>query len=292
LTGGDGDGIVAAMRARFALAFLVLVCAARVHAAGRERIAIAVFNVTGEPLAEEQRAKLRTSLRGGLASGFEVVPDAEVERAILERGVVGCDTISCLRSIGDAVMVRRVVKATIEVIGTSHFATTLELVDLGEGKSIATANDDCTACNMKEVNDGLSNAAAALKMQLEPPPGAPSPPGAPPAGAPVETAPPHRGLYIGLATASGALFLASVVTLAVSAAYHGKTNCDSSFPAGERCPTRYNGTPGIVLGAIGTPLFGAATAILAWRAAKKPVHVALVPTVGAGAAALDLHIRW
>ena len=74
-------------------------------------------------------------------------------------------------------MVRRVVKATIEVIGTSHFATTLELVDLGEGKVIATANDDCTACNMKEVNDGLSNAAAALKTQLEPPTGAPPPTG-------------------------------------------------------------------------------------------------------------------
>ncbi|HEX9104046.1 MAG TPA: hypothetical protein VF997_17665, partial [Polyangia bacterium] len=154
------------MRARSLCAVLLVAVsvgwAARAQAAGRERIAIAVFNVTGEPIAEEQRAKLRTSLRGGLAAGFEVVSDAEVERAITERGVVGCDTITCLRSIGETVMVRRVVKATIEVIGTSHFSTTLELIDLGEGKSIATANDDCTACNMKEVNDGLSNAAAAL----------------------------------------------------------------------------------------------------------------------------------
>ncbi|HEX8954121.1 MAG TPA: hypothetical protein VF945_19835, partial [Polyangia bacterium] len=172
------------MRARSLCAVLLVAVsvgwAARAHAAGRERIAIAVFNVTGEPIAEEQRAKLRTSLRGGLAAGFEVVSDAEVERAITERGVVGCDTITCLRSIGETVMVRRVVKATIEVIGTSHFSTTLELIDLGEGKSIATANDDCTACNMKEVNDGLSNAAAALKTQLEPATGAPLPPSTPP----------------------------------------------------------------------------------------------------------------
>jgi len=289
-----GDGIVAAMRGRLVFACLALLFSARAHAAGRERIAIAVFNVTGEPIAEEQRAKLRTSLRGGLAAGFEVVSDAEVERAIRERGVVGCDTITCLRSIGDAVMVRRVVKATIEVIGTSHFTTTLELVDLGDGKSIATANDDCTACNMKEVNDGLSNAAAALKMQLEPPTGAPPPrPETSPLNAGAnETADPHRKLYIGLAAASGALFVASVVTLAVSAAFHGKSNCDSSFPAEERCPTRYNGTPGIVLGAIGTPLFGIATGILAWRAARKTVRLALVPTVGVGTAALDLHVRW
>src|SRR6059058_1131331 len=81
LTGVDRDGIVAAMRTRLALALLALVVpGGRAHAAGRERIALAVFNVTGEPIAEEQRAKLRLSLRGGLASGFEVVPDAEVER--------------------------------------------------------------------------------------------------------------------------------------------------------------------------------------------------------------------
>jgi hypothetical protein len=290
LTRAIGDGIVAAMRSRLLVALLVLLAGARAFAAagGRERIAIAVFNVTGEPLAEEQKAKLRTSLRGGLAAGFDVVSDAEVERAITGRGIVGCDTITCLRNIGDAVLVRRVVKATIEVIGTSHFATTLELIDLGDGKSIATANDDCTACNMKEVNDGVSNAAAALKTQLEPPPGSPQQPPTPPVHD--NTAPGHRGLYIGLAAGSGALFVASLITLAVSAAYNGKTNCDASLPAGERCPTRYNGTPGIVIGAIGLPLTGAATAIFAWRAAKSPVKVALVPSVGGGAAALDLHV--
>ena len=280
------------MRSRLLLSLFVILSATRAFAAGggRERIAIAVFNITGEPIAEEQKAKLRTSLRGGLAAGFDVVSDAEVERAITQRGIAGYDTITCLRNIGDAVLVRRVVKATIEVIGTSHFATTLELVDLGDGKSIATATDDCTACNMKEVNDGLSNAAAALKMQLEPPVGAPPPVGTPPPAH--DTPPPHRGLYIGLATASGALFVASVVTLAVSAAYHGKGNCDSSLPAGERCPTRYNGIPGIVIGAIGIPLTGVATGILGWRAARSTTHVALVPTVGGGALALDLHVGW
>ena len=83
-----------------------------------------------------------------------------------------------------------------------------------------------------------------------------------------------------------------MVTLAVSAAYHGKSNCDASLPAGERCPTRYNGTPGIVLGAIGTPLFGVATGILGWRAARSPTRVALVPSSVVGSAALDLDVRW
>jgi hypothetical protein len=169
-------------------------------------------------------------------------------------------------------------------------SSTLELIDLGEGKTIAKTNDDCSACSAQEVRDGLSNAAAALRMQLETPATPPAPP--PPAPPPVEAPPSHRTLYLGLAAASAALFAGSVVSLAVSAAYHGKSNCGSGFPATERCPTRYNGTPGIVLGAIGAPLFGVAAAILAYKAWKSPPRVALLPSVGNGAAALDLRLAW
>ncbi|MDB4966369.1 MAG: hypothetical protein JWN44_2058 [Myxococcales bacterium] len=265
--------------------------AGRAHA-GNERVAIASFNVTGQALADEAQAKLKQSLRGGLAAaGFEVVPEADVQRAIITSGVAGCDTVSCLRRIGEMVLAKRVIKATVEVIGNTHVASTLELIDLADGKTIANAKDNCDVCTMKEVNDGLSNAAAALRMQLEPgQPPLPPPAAGGAAGQPDR--PSHRTLYIGLAAASGALFVASLTTLAVSGAYHGRANC-GSVPAGERCPTRYNGTPGLVLGAIGTPLFGVAAAILAYKAWKSPPsRVALVPSIGAGAVALDLHVRW
>ncbi|HEY2745612.1 MAG TPA: hypothetical protein VGL86_13350, partial [Polyangia bacterium] len=97
------------MRGRLVLSLLCLLGVARAHAAGRERIAIAVFNITGDPISEEQRARLRKNLRGGLAAGFDVVPDADVEKAIAERGIAGCDTLTCLGTIGEMVMVRRVV---------------------------------------------------------------------------------------------------------------------------------------------------------------------------------------
>ena len=56
MTRASGDGIVAAMAPRLVVALLSRGCAlvlapARAGAAGRERIAIAVFNVTGEPIA-------------------------------------------------------------------------------------------------------------------------------------------------------------------------------------------------------------------------------------------------
>lgn len=273
------------------VAGLLLAFAARAHA-GNERVAIAYFAVTGQPLADEAQAKLKQSLRGGLAAAnFEVVPDADVQRAIITSGVAGCDTVSCLRKIGDLVMAKRVIKATVEVVGNTHVASTLELIDLADGKIVANAKDNCDVCTMKEVNDGLSNAAAALRMQLEPG----QPPPAPPSGvalAATPDRPSHRTLYIGLAAASGALFIASVATLVISGAYHGRNSC-SSPTAGERCPTRYNGTPGIVIGAIGAPLFGVAAALLAYKAYKSPPsRVALIPSIGPGAAALDLHIHW
>jgi hypothetical protein len=293
LTVAGRDRIVDAMRT-ILLAATALALLSSTALAAPERVAVAVFNVTGQPLAEEAQTKLRGSLRGGLAAaGFEVVPDAEVQRAITQSGVAGCDTVSCMRRIGELTLSHRVVKATVEIIGTTHVVSTLELIDLGDGKTVASHKDNCDVCTMKEVNDGISNAAAALRMQLEPPAGAPAPtPAAVPVAAPGEAPPSHRALYIGLAAGAGALFVASVITLAVSGAYHGDLNCDSSFPAGERCPTRYNGTPGIVLGAIGTPLFGAAAALFAYRAWKSPRRVALLPLLSPTAAALDLQLRW
>ncbi len=139
------------------------------HPATAERVAVAVFTVSGQPLGEEAQTKLRASLRGGLgAAGFEVVSDAEVDKAIAAGGLAGCDTLSCMRRIGELVLARRVLKVSVEVLGNTHVVSELSLIDLSDGKVVASAKDNCDVCTMKEVNDGLSNAAAALRMQLTP----------------------------------------------------------------------------------------------------------------------------
>jgi hypothetical protein len=192
-----------------------------------------------------------------------------------------------MRRVGELVMARRVIKATVEVIGNTHVVSQLDLIDLADGKTVASAKDNCDVCTMKEVNDGLSNAAAALRMQLEPPAPPPSPPPSPP------ELPSRRPMWLALAGGAASLFAASVVSFAVSYAYDGHLTCDGSFPADERCPTRYNGTPGIVVGAVGMPLTAVATGLFVWRALKTPSkRVALTPSLSGHAAGLAVTARW
>jgi hypothetical protein len=285
LTADGTDDTVAAVKASLALLLLLAAAPSSALAASAgERVAVAVFAVSGQSLAPEAQAKLRSSLRGGLAAaGFDVVPNADVDQAVNANGLAGCDTLSCMRRIGELVLARRVIKATIEVIGNTHVVSQLELIDLGDGKVVASAKDNCDVCTMKEVNDGLSNAAAALRMQVEPP----APPAAPPAPPPPETKL-RRSTWLILTGVGAAVLAAGAVSLGVSAAYDGHGNCDSSLPAFEHCPTSYRGAPGIALGAIGLGLGAAATGVFAWRAAKAAPakKVSLVPALGLGAAAV------
>jgi hypothetical protein len=255
-----------------ALLFVSGAVAAAPAAPTAERVAVAVFTVSGQPLGEEAQTKLRASLRGGLgAAGFEVVPDAEVEKAVAAGGLTGCDTLSCMRRIGELVLARRVLKVSVEVLGNTHVVSELSLIDLSDGKVAASAKDNCDVCTMKEVNDGLSNAAAALRMQLEPTPAAtpaPAPAATTESAVPVVYEPPHnRALWIGLAGASAGLAVASAITLGVAAGFDGKHDC-SGLPADDVCNKKISGTTGIIIGAIGLPVFAIATGIFAWKAAR------------------------
>jgi hypothetical protein len=240
------------MRSTIALAIALAVVAVAAHAlaasgAGRERIAIAAFEVSGEPLSEEVQSRLRNSLRGGLAAGFEVVSDAEVARAVDAAGIRGCDTLACIRRIGEAVFVRRAVTARIQVLGPSNFKTSLELIDLPTDKRYH-ANDPCSACTLQEVNDGISNAAASLKTQLdaaEAPP--PLPPGPPPPSY-------QRNVpLLAVGGAAGALGIGGIIVGAVEVS-RNQDLC-GTIPAGATCERHRDTTTGIIFGfATGVPL--------------------------------------
>jgi hypothetical protein len=232
--------------------------------AGRERIAVAAFEVSGEPLSEETQARLRNSLRGGLAAGFEVVPDAEVQRAVAGAGIVGCDTLACIRRLGEAVFVRRAVTARIQVLGPSNFKTSLELIDLPTDKRYR-ANDPCSACTLQEVNDGISNAAASLKTQLD---AAEAPPPPPPPG----TESPYRRNVPLLAAggAAGALGVAGLIVGFVEVS-RNQDLC-GTVPSGGVCQLHRDTTNGIIFGFVaGVPLLVAGV-VMTYFGLRYPAH--------------------
>lgn len=271
------------------LAIAVLALASFAHRAdatppaGRDRTAIAAFEITGDPVSEEVQAKMRSELRDGLAAGFDVVTDAEVQKAIAGAGVVGCDSLPCMRRIGDLIFVPRVVTAKIQVHGPTNVTTTLDLIDLATGKKLAHAEDPCTACTLQEVYDGISNAAASLKTKLE---AAEAPVIAVPAGAmppPVDTTPTYRR-NVPLLAAGGAvtaLGLAGVIVGIVEAA-RDQDACGAVPVGGTDCARHRDTTDGIIFGfAAGVPLLVAGI-VMTWYGMRYPVkhsRTSLLPSV-------------
>jgi hypothetical protein len=244
--------------------------------AGRERIAVAAFEVTGEPLSAEAQGRLRNSLRGGLAAGFEVVPDAEVDRAIDAAGIRGCDTLACIRRLGEAVFVRRAVTARIQVLGPSNFKTSLELIDLPTDKRYK-ASDPCFACTLQEVNDGISNAAASLKTQLdaaEAPPPPPHPPG------PTEKPYRRNVPLLAVGGVASALGVAGLVVGIVEVTRNGDI-CPAAL-APDVCVRHRDTTNGIAFGfATGVPLLvaGVIMTYYGMRYPQRRAHAGLMPSL-------------
>jgi hypothetical protein len=266
------NDIVAAVRVAVAVATLLAVCAG--SAAAKERIAVAVFAVTGQPLSQAAQTRLRNSLHGGLAAaGFDVVPDEDVDKAIAANGLAGCDTLSCMRRIGELVMVPRVGKVTVEVVGNTHVVSHLDLIDLETGKSVASANDNCDVCTMKEVNDGLSNAAAALRTQLEPPPPPrPAPPPPPPPPSTPET-PVGKKIMRGTSVAAMSGGLLAISLGIWKATQNHSVSCD---PGCSRLDTTAGEATALTIG-IAAVLGGATLSVLGWRHEAKKSPIALAP---------------
>jgi hypothetical protein len=245
-------------RVLFALLAFVLAASASPSrafaAAGREKIAVAVWNVTGEPVPEPVQARMRDKLDEGLKVGFDPVPWPEVKKAIESAGVSGCDTVACMRRIGDILFVRRVVVANVEYRGSTNVATHLQLIDLQSGKQLVIADDECTSCRMKEIDESISNTGALLKTKLEALE-SPAPVVVGPAAATIEKPPQYRRSVPLLAAggALGALGLAGIIVGGVEAS-RDQDLC-SMIPAGATCARHRDTATGTAVGfGVGVPL--------------------------------------
>jgi hypothetical protein len=149
----------------------LLLCFSIARPALAERIVVGAIEFAGTPLPERSRDNLKSNFKGGLAaSGLDVVPSADVDRARHSAaGLPGCNTAACLKRVGELVTASHSVLVKIEMQGTSNYIFTLKLFDNAAGQLMSEIEDRCEMCTLSEANEKLSSCAAALRGKISPP---------------------------------------------------------------------------------------------------------------------------
>jgi hypothetical protein len=219
------------------------------------------------------RDGLRVSLEGAVAAaGHETIAAERVAIVIAgSPAMAACETDVCLRRLGELTNAQVVLRAVIEVLGSSNYNFHLELIDVHGGNPMLTVDDVCSICTTREANEELSSAAATL-VRRRPVTPEPAPVATPALAEPATT--PHRRSF----TPRGRAFLGVGITTlilgtglldagAVLVLLNGRAEGHFYNSAGVLEQNHFAGTvPGAVLAAAGgLALIGGS--LLAWRAA-------------------------
>ena len=147
-----------------ALALMLVGGAAVPARAAKPRIA--VIGLSMGDVTAEVRIKINAAVVGGLiASGAEVADSTATGRAMAERGMVACDTATCLTEIGKATSAPYVMRGSMEMTGRSYIIR-LEMIDASTATVIDTREDRCEICTENEAYETASVSASALKSQV------------------------------------------------------------------------------------------------------------------------------
>jgi hypothetical protein len=157
-------------------------------AAAQDRVLVWSIQATGSAEAGMLREQAYHSLSGGLAAaGLAVVPRQEVGTKLAAApGLVGCETSTCLKRVAEILGVRRIIRAQLEIFGSSYV---YRLEWLGaDGRLRNRAEGRCDVCTVAELNEQVSQLAVRLARakEVEPAP-TPSGPAATPPGGPAAT---------------------------------------------------------------------------------------------------------
>jgi hypothetical protein len=270
------------VRALVAACVLVACAATAAAEEARERIAVASFKLLGDELSDAaRREQMRISLQGGLAGGFDVVPTADVDRAIAAAPTIaGCDTTACLGRLAELLGVRRVVRAQLEVVGQSNWTLWLELVDPRTGQIVGRVEDLCDVCNVSEASEKLSNAAARLRGKC---------------GTLIVTTTPPKPVprtwrYLGIAgvAVGGVALIGGIAAIAL----HGSRAGQHIAPNGDLIIDSYDTLgAGVAFTLIGAALVGGGVWAI-WHDRKLHQQLALAPVVTPTRAGLVLGFRF
>jgi hypothetical protein len=132
--------------------------------AGKSRIA--VIGLSMGDVTAEVRVKMNAAIVGGLiASGADVADSTTTGRAMAERGMVACDTATCLTEIGKATGATYLLRGSMEMIGRSYVVR-LEMIDAVSATVISSREDRCEICTENEAYETASVSASALKSDV------------------------------------------------------------------------------------------------------------------------------
>src|SRR6185295_14748090 len=127
---------------------------------------------------------------GLVRAGVQVVDPVDTARGLDSKPELGrCDSSPCLKSIGQILDVKYLVRVKIDVAGNSYKVVGRIFSTEGPAPAalpVANKSKSCDVCTVAEARDVMFRLADALKVHLEEPapppapPAAPTPPPAPP----------------------------------------------------------------------------------------------------------------
>ena len=185
-------------------------------AVGKVRVAIPEFQIEGSASPALALQLQDGFVLGLVRAGLQVVDPVDAGRRLESKPELSrCDSSPCLKSIGQLLDVKYLVRVKIEVSGNSYKVVGRVFSTEGPAPAalpVANKSKTCDVCTVAEARDVMLRLADALKMYFED--ATPAPPLAPPVEAP---APPPRlagpvigAMLGGVAIAVGAAVLGTI----------------------------------------------------------------------------------
>jgi TolB-like protein len=195
------------------LAALLSVSVAAARAEARVKVAVAEFQVEGatSPALSQQ---LQEGLQKGLArSGIQVVEAAEAAKLLeAHPELQKCDTSACLKSLGQLLDVRYVVRVRVDAAGNTYKAAARVFSTEGATPPelpVMTRSKACDVCTVAEAREALVRLGDTMRLQLEEPVAAAPPPPPPPPPPPKLAGPIVAAMVGALTLAAGFAVLSS-----------------------------------------------------------------------------------
>lgn len=145
----------------FAMA-LVVGPISRALAENEEAIALLSLEISGDA-PPELRQQIQVHIAQGLAANRMVLGLEETRKALESSPeLIGCFSSECLERIGDALSIRRFVRAVLVASG-AHYELRLELMQIGEEELLQNmVTTSCSICTIEDLNERSVEAAGRL----------------------------------------------------------------------------------------------------------------------------------